>query len=37
MYDYMDKVRATNFRNIFKAHIENAKIADEAHDNTLKF
>ena len=31
MYDYMDKVRTTNFSNFFKAHIDNASIALDAH------
>ena len=37
MYDYMDKVRAQNFANFFKAHIENAKIANEEHKNSRDF
>ena len=37
IYDYMDKVRAKNFSNFFKAHIVNASIAREVHVNSLKF
>ena len=33
----MDKVRAKNFDNFFKAHIENAKIANEEHKNSRDF
>ena len=31
MYDYMDKVRTTNFSNFFKTHIDYASIALDAH------